>query len=128
VIFDTDVLIWFLRGDAQAADLIESQADRALSVVSYMELVQGARSPAEVTAIRRMIRDGRFRLLPITEVLSYRAVGLVENYTVGHGLKVADALVAATALEAGLTLATGNVRHFRAIPQIELRSFRHRPA
>jgi predicted nucleic acid-binding protein len=42
MILDTDVLIWFLRGDSAAVRLIESQSDRAASIVSVMELVRGA--------------------------------------------------------------------------------------
>jgi hypothetical protein len=33
MVFDTDVLIWFLQGNREAARLIGSQSDRAMSVV-----------------------------------------------------------------------------------------------
>jgi len=48
----------------------------------------------------------------------------VEEHALKDGLQVADALIAATAREHGLILATGNVRHFRSIPTLSLKAFR----
>jgi predicted nucleic acid-binding protein len=39
--FDTDVLIWFLRGNKKAGHLIDGAPERALSAVTLMELLQG---------------------------------------------------------------------------------------
>ena len=61
MIFDADVLIWFLRGDGAAARLIESQSDRAISVVSAMELLQGKRSRAEIKTIHQFIQQSDIR-------------------------------------------------------------------
>ena len=66
MIFDTDVLIWFFRGDSAAAELIGSRSDRAVSIISWMELVQGARSAEETKIIRRFLRDNDFRVIPVT--------------------------------------------------------------
>ncbi len=124
MIFDTDVLIWLLRGDRKAAGLVESCADRAVSVISLMELYEGARSRNEIRVIRCFFPDHEFRVLPLTESISHLAATLVEEHSLGHGLQLADALIAATARETMLVLATGNVRHFRVIPQLEIRAFR----
>jgi predicted nucleic acid-binding protein len=124
MIFDTDVLIWFLRGDRAAARLIESQSDRAISIVSAMELLQGARSRGEIKEIHQFLRQSRIRLVPVNESISHVALSLVEAYAIGQGLRLADALIAATAQEAALPLATCNTRHFRAIAGLELKAFR----
>ena len=124
MIFDTDVLIWLFRGDRKAAGLVESCADRAVSVISLMELYQGARSRNEIKVIRRFFPDHEFRVLPVTESISHLAATLMEEHSLGHGLQLADALIAATARQTVLVLATGNVRHFRVIPQLEIRAFR----
>lgn len=44
MIFDTDDLIWVARGDSSAVRVIDTNANRALSIISFMELLQGARS------------------------------------------------------------------------------------
>jgi len=124
VTFDTDVLIWFLRGDRAAKDLIESRSDRAISVVSLMELFHGARSLSEMKIIRRFFPDNGFRIIPLNESISHLAVTLIEEHSLRDGLQVADALIAATARETASVLATGNARHFRAVPQLELKAFR----
>ncbi len=124
MIFDTDVLIWFFRGDPRAAELIESCAERAVSVVSLLELYQGARSRNEMRVLARFFPHQQFRMLPVTESISHSAVTLMEEHALGHGLQTADALIAATARETGSVLATGNVRHFRVIRRLEIKAFR----
>jgi hypothetical protein len=44
MIFNTDVLIWALRGNERAARAIDAAPDRALAIISLMDLLQGARS------------------------------------------------------------------------------------
>jgi len=124
MIFDTDVLVWFLRGDRAAVRLIASQSERAISIVSAMELVQGARSRGEIKTIHDFIRQHGIRLVPVSESISHVALSLIEAHALGQGLRVADALIVATAREAALPLATGNARHFRAIAGLELKVFR----
>jgi predicted nucleic acid-binding protein len=124
MIFDTDVLIWFFRGNQAAADLLDGQAERAVSIVSVMELHQGARSHQESRAIRRFLQDNNLRVIAINEAISHLAATLVEDHALKDGLRVADALIGATARETGSILATGNVRHMRCIPALELKAFR----
>jgi predicted nucleic acid-binding protein len=124
VIFDTDVLIWFFRAVDNAKNLIESQPDPAISIVSLMELIQGAKSLAELKAIRRFFPAYGFLVLPISESISHLAITLMEEHSMRNGLQLADALIAATARETTSTLATGNVRHFRPIQPLELKAFR----
>ena len=43
MLVDTDVFVWYLRGNRRAWKAIERERDLCLSVVTYMELVQGMR-------------------------------------------------------------------------------------
>jgi len=43
VLVDTDVLIWYMRGHGKARRVIERHRWFCMSVVTYMELVQGMR-------------------------------------------------------------------------------------
>ncbi len=126
MMFDTDVLIWVLRGNRTAAELLDRQTERSVSIVSLMELQQGARSKEESRAIRRFFLNNELELIPISESISHLAATLVEDHALKDGLRVTDALIAATARENGFILATGNVRHMRSVPGLELKAFRPR--
>jgi predicted nucleic acid-binding protein len=124
MIFDTDVLVWAARGNARAARAIDAAPERALSVISLMELLQGARSKTEARQIRRSLSQLRFLILPLSETIGAAAVALIEEHALAHGIQVADALIAATAIEAGDSLCTGNAKHFRSIGALSRVAFR----
>lgn len=122
--FDTDVLIWFFRGHGGAARLIENARERYVSVVSYMELLQRARDKKESRIIKSFLSDFNFQTLPLTENIGHRALIYIEEYGLKVGMCVADALVAATAVENHLTLITANRKHYRPIADLEINIFR----
>lgn len=124
MLFDTDVFIWVQRGNARAAHLIQGEEERVLSVQSYMELLQCARNRQQQEHTRSFLRDFGFRTLPLSENVGHRAAVYVETYSLSHGLRAGDALVAATAAEHNLTLCTSNVKHFRPIRGLKVRGFR----
>jgi predicted nucleic acid-binding protein len=128
VIFDSDVLIWFLRGDSAAGELVDSASARELSIVTLMEIQQGAKSKLEMKTTRELFQQRGFRILPLSESIGHIAAALIEEHALSHGLRLNDALIAATAREAGETLATGNIRDFRPIANLDLKLFRPRPA
>lgn len=124
MVFDTDVLIWYLRGNPRAAKVIDSADSRAVSAVSYWELMQGARDRREVTMIRSFLKGLGFQTLPITEAVSHRATVYIEECALKSGLRLADALVAGTAVENHEPLCSGNGKHFRSITELELKVFK----
>jgi predicted nucleic acid-binding protein len=122
VIFDTDVLIWTLRGNEKAAKVVEDDRDRAISIVSFMELLQGARDKEEVATIRRLLLD--FETVPLSEEIGYRGSLYMEQFALRVAMTPLDALIAATAVERQLTLCTGNAKHFRQVPDLDVKVFR----
>ena len=124
VLFDTDIFIWIQRGNPKAARLVDKEPERLLSVQSYMELMQCASDRRQHEVTRGFLRDFGFRTLPLTESIGHRAAVYIEEYSLSHGLRAGDALVAATATEHGLTLCTSNGKHFRAIKDLKLSIFR----
>ncbi|MBA2572115.1 MAG: VapC toxin family PIN domain ribonuclease, partial [Gemmatimonadetes bacterium] len=52
MLVDTDVLVWYLRGTPRAAEVLDQLEQFDISVVSYMELVQGMRSKEELRVLR----------------------------------------------------------------------------
>jgi hypothetical protein len=124
MLFDTDVLIWAIRGNPKAARAIDRADIRHVSVVNYMELLQGARDKREMRLLRSFFNDLGFITLPLSENIGHRAAVYLEEYTLRAGLCMADALVAATAVAHQLPLLTGNVKHYRAISELVVNVFR----
>ena len=123
VLVDTDVLIWHLRGYAQATRRLDELDPLTLSAVSYLEVLQGMRNKAELAAVQQMLHKRQAHTLPITEGITQQAISLMEALTLSHGLQMGDALIAATALVHQMPLLTGNVKHFAAVPGLVIDGF-----
>lgn len=123
MLVDTDVLIWYLRGHEGAARFLDGLPELSLSAVTYMELVQGCRNRQELARLKKDLSRRQAAILPVSEAISNRAAELVETHFLGDGLMLADALIAATAIEHGLSLVSANVKHFRPIQGLELVAF-----
>ena len=123
VLVDTDVLIWVLRGRESAREAIVAGPSVELSAVTYMELVQGVRDKEELRSLRRTIQRNGWRILPLTENIGQRATVYLENHALSDGLRLADALIAASAVESGAVLLTGNERHYRCVPGLTLERY-----
>lgn len=121
VLVDTDVLIDAGRniGDAVAClEQIDRQASLAISVVSAMELVIGCRNKAELRILDKFLL--RFQVVKLNEQISDIAIDLLRRYRLSHGLLIADALIAATALSQSIPLVTKNERDYRYIAGLHL--------
>ena len=124
MLFDTDVLVWFLRGNDKAATFLIRNRDRAMSLVSLMELTQGARDKRDLAVTRGFLTRMDFRILPLTENIGRLALHYLELHALKNGVRIPDALVAATAVDHGLPLVTANVKHFRPLAGVEVVPFR----
>jgi predicted nucleic acid-binding protein len=76
--------------------------------------------------VRAFVRENFSAVLCPNEPIARRAEDLIAQHAAAHGLRLADALIAASVLEAGSTLATGNERHDRSIRSLRIRTFRER--
>jgi predicted nucleic acid-binding protein len=61
--------------------------------------------------------------LPLTPAITATAIHLMETLALSHGLRLADALIAATAIEHHLPLLTGNYKHFAVIEKLTVERF-----
>lgn len=123
MLVDTDVLIWHLRGYAQATRRLDQLDTLTLSAVSYLEILQGMRNKAELAAVKKMLERRAATLLPLSEAITHRAIVLMESHTLSHGLQMGDALIAATALDHGLAVLTANVKHFSTVEGLKVDAF-----
>ena len=123
-IFDTDVLIHCERGHKGALECLDQAEERCISCVTGMELLQGARSANELRETRIFLTEFGFRIFPLSENIGHRASLYIEEFALGSGLHVTDALIAATAMEKAQPLVTGNLKHFKVIPGLQVKAFR----
>lgn len=124
MLFDTDVLIWYFRGNQKAAKAIDKVDKCFISIVSYMELLHGARDKREQKQLRATLGVLEFQTLPLDEKVSHRAAIYMEEFSLKVALCPMDALIAATAIENNLSLLTGNRKHFSPIKDVDLKVFR----
>ena len=124
MIFDTDIFIWAQRGNEKAAKLMEMSGERHLSIQSFMELLQCAINKKQHKHIKDFITSFDFLVLPLTENIGHRASIYIEEYSLASGLRSGDAIIAATAVENNLPLVSSNVKHFKIIKELKLKSFK----
>lgn len=124
MLVDTDVLIWYLKGNPNARNEIGALSECHISVVNYIELVQGMRNKQELTCLRRALRIWNAKIAYITEDISAKAMFYVEQYYLSHSLQLAEALISATAVANGFDVLTANAKHYRILKDITLKEFK----
>jgi predicted nucleic acid-binding protein len=130
-LLDTNILSEVLRKRPNARMMERlgktSRASQLTSCICVLELRYGSR--------RRQDHElfwGRIQTQLLSEVT---VLGLTEKEAItagdllaildrrGEAISLPDALIAATALEAGLTMVTGNTRHFQRIPNLKVENW-----
>lgn len=124
MLIDSDVFIWYFRGNQKAAKAIENTSDVQMSSVVYMELLQGMRNKKELIFFKKFIQQQEIRCLPLTPEITARAIYFIELYSLSYGLRMADALIAATCDIHGETLMTANNVHYKMIPSLSIQIFK----
>ncbi len=104
-LFDTNILVDYLNGVSQAKTELEKCSDKAISVITWMEVMVGATPETEV-ALRNFLNS--FVNLPIDEGVAHAAVTLRKNYRI----KLPDAIIWATAQVNSRILVTRNTKDF----------------
>lgn len=110
VLVDTDLFIDHLRGHVA---LQPGRHRLHYSVVTRAELVAGT---SATDAVSRLLAP--FREIEVDRSIAERA-GRIRREV---GLPMADALIAATAVERRLAVATRNTRHFQSVRGLRMRS------
>lgn len=123
MIIDTDVLIWYLRGSEAAKQAVEESIPFSISVVTYMELVQGMINKTEMKKFQKQLRSWNVNIIQIDKEISARAMFYVQEYALSHSMMLADGLIAATVVQYGEALLTANDKHYKYLPTIEIKKF-----
>ena len=123
MLIDSDVLVWLTRGHVGAAQRLHEIDPWRISVVTYIELAQGCRDKAEPARLKKGLAARQAEVLQVTPTISQRAAEWVDMLALSHGMRLADALIGATAIEHGLTLITANVKHFGSVGGLSVEAF-----
>ena len=135
LILDSSVLISAERNGRNARQALYEIAARvagedvAVSVVTVLELAHGAAravTPQRKATRRQFIRElmSALPVYPVSVAVALRA-GQIDGESAAKGvtLPLSDLLIGITALDIGYSVATGNVRHFQAIPGLSVVTF-----
>jgi predicted nucleic acid-binding protein len=104
-LFDTNILIDYLGGVAPARDALARYQEPAISVISWMEVLIGAKPDVKL-ATRRFL--SRFTLVEIDRAVAERAV-MIRG---GCRIRLPDAIIQASAEVQSMLLVTRNTRDF----------------
>jgi len=124
-LLDTDTLIYALKGEPTVLDNFRQHATepKAVSVITYGELVFGAQASQRVTEnLAKVYRLKEiFPLVDVTPVVM-DIFGALKADLRKNGTPVDDfdLLIGATALTLGYRVVTNNERHYAKIPGLEV--------
>ena len=105
-LFDTNILIDYLNGVDAAKVEVERPADRLVSIITWMEVLAGARDEAEEDVIELFLRD--FRVVDLTRRVARGAVEIRR----ARRIRLPDAIVWASARAESALLVTRNTKDF----------------
>jgi len=114
VLFDTDVMVDFLRGHPKAVALVKRHAGAiSLSSIVVAELYAGVKGDRELSTLDDLVTF--CLVVPVTSEIA-RAGGIHKrDFGKSHGVGLGDAIIAATAEAEYVDLMTLNVRHYPMI-------------
>ena len=105
-LFDTNILVDYLNGIAAARQELARHEQRAISVITWAEVLVGARDEADEQAIRAYLST--LEVADVDRDVATEAVRLRRE----HRLRLPDALIWATARRRGALLVTRNTKDF----------------
>ena len=123
VLIDSDVLVWPTRGHVGAAKRLHALPGWRISAVTYIELAQVCRDKPDLARLKKGLAARSTEIVPITPAICRRAAELIDALALSHGMRLADALIGATAIESQATLITANVKHFSAVDGLAIETF-----
>ncbi|SER16205.1 hypothetical protein SAMN05421690_101061 [Nitrosomonas sp. Nm51] len=116
-LLDTCILIDYFRGNKQAAQFLENLEEPPfLSALTVAELYAGVRNGKERTLLDNLVR--LFPVIPLNDEMAVKGGLYRRQYGKSHGVGIVDTLLAATAEQKNLILATCNVKHFPMIENV----------
>jgi len=120
-LIDSDILIDIGRKDKTAIERLEEEGKKsllAISSVTQMELIVGCRNKSELKYLDKFLED--FEIINLNFEISQKAIELLKEYRLSHGLLIADSFIAATSLILNSPLLTKNQKDYKFIKGLKL--------
>ena len=83
-----------------------------------MELIVGCRNKNELKQLEKFLED--FEIINLNYEITQKAIELLKEYKLSHGLLIADSLIAASAMILDAPLLTKNQKDFRYIKGLKV--------
>jgi predicted nucleic acid-binding protein len=116
---DTDILVHVSRNNQGAIACVDAlENDWAISAMTALELISGAKNQREVELVDRLFEV--YTIIPVNRSIGESAYKLLKKYAKSDGLRTFDSLIAASAIEEQRTLVTRNRKHFSMIDELSL--------
>ena len=109
IFVDTSILIDYSKGTLSIDDIDENEY--YINSIVELEFLVGALHKRELQKLNRILK--KFELVDVDQVVLDLSVKLVNEYALSHGMKIYDAIIAATCLIYDLPLWTHNKKDFR---------------
>jgi predicted nucleic acid-binding protein len=107
---DTAVVVDVLRGYAPAVSWLGQQAELGVSVVVWMEIIEGATDrQSEHRAVHLL---DRFERINVTVQDMDWSLHQLLRFHLSHGLDAMDCLIASSSFRLNIPLYTHNMKHF----------------
>ena len=120
ILLDTDVLVECLRGSEKAKSWLETLSTETLAIpgVAAMELVMGCQNRLDLEQTQRFLEAFPVTWPDAAEFAS--AYDLLSALRLSVGIGIPDCLIAAIAISRRARLYTFNLKHFRAVPGLDV--------
>ena len=111
ILIDTDILIKVFRGNGFHKAILDKEVKNlAISSVTYIELLSGLKTRSRIIELNKQMRA--YQLIHISETISIKSLEIVVKYTSSNSIRIADSLIAATAIVNNLRLFTDNKKDY----------------
>ncbi len=106
-VFDTNILVDYLKGVSAAREELQQYRIRQISIITFIEVMVGAKNAAEESAIRGFLAT--FEVLELSAEIAQEAIAIRQELR----LKIPDAIVYATARTQGCMLVSRNTKELK---------------
>lgn len=95
-LIDTNVLSKIFYGNVEVKNFLAS-LKIGIDTIVYIECIQGSISNSDKNLIKRSLQSLKF--YPLNDQIAQTAIELIDKHSNSRGLLLADAMIAATAIE-----------------------------